>query len=225
MQELAGVRARGEDRVVAARARVAERRALLGVAVHLADEGVDVDDQARLTGAGTGLPRARERLAEHAVELAHVPERERAQERPQRRGRRHPAAQQPARAPRAQQVAVIDRVGAQRHRVDERHHLAPRVARAGPIGAQAHAASDQPLDAQPPSERRGQRDSRVGDQALVVEVHLHVVQSGRPVIVHHEGDLLMPGPGCPHSRRKPCSGGHSSSCVGRNRSTDAVDSG
>ena len=49
----------GEDRVIAALARVAERRALLGVAVDLADEAVDVDDQAPVARAGAGVPRAR----------------------------------------------------------------------------------------------------------------------------------------------------------------------
>ena len=46
VQHLAGLGPAGEDRVVAALARVAERGALLGVAVDLADEAVDVDDQA-----------------------------------------------------------------------------------------------------------------------------------------------------------------------------------
>jgi hypothetical protein len=39
--------------------------------------------------------------------LTHVPERERAQERPQRRGRRDPAAQQPPRPAGPQDLAVI----------------------------------------------------------------------------------------------------------------------
>ena len=82
--------------------------------------------------------RARAPRPSSAVELADMPERERAQKRPQRRGRRHPAAQQPARAARAQHVAVIDAVGAQHHRVDQRHHLAARVRRARPVTPQPH---------------------------------------------------------------------------------------
>jgi hypothetical protein len=74
VQYLAGFRARGDDRVVAALARVAEPRALLGVAEDLADEAVDVDRQAPRARSGAGLPRARERLGEQPVELAHVPE-------------------------------------------------------------------------------------------------------------------------------------------------------
>ncbi len=88
MQDLAGVGARGEDRVIAANAGVAERGALLLGSEDLADEGVDVDDQTTVARAGARGPRASERLAQDAVELADVPERERAQKRPQRRGRR-----------------------------------------------------------------------------------------------------------------------------------------
>jgi hypothetical protein len=124
-----------------------------------------------------------------------VAERERAQERAERRGSRQPAAQQPSRAPRAQQLAVIDAVGAERHLIDKRDHFASRVAGAGPITAHTHEA----LDAEPFGERRDQRDPRVADDAFVVEIDPPAVQSDRPVIVHHHGDPLTPGPGCPHS--------------------------
>ena len=97
VQDLAGVRARGEHRVIAALAGVAERGALLAVAVNLADEAVDIDDQPSRAGSGPGVPRACQRDARHAIELAHVPERERAQKRTERRRRRDPAAQQPTR--------------------------------------------------------------------------------------------------------------------------------
>ena len=59
MQHLTGVRARGEHRVIATLARVAERGALLGIAMDLADEAVDIDDQAPGTGSRAGVPRAR----------------------------------------------------------------------------------------------------------------------------------------------------------------------
>ena len=96
--------------MIAALVRVAERGALLGAPMHLAEEAVDIDRQPSGARSGAGLPGARERLGEQSVELAHVAERERAQKRPQRRGRRDPAAQQPARAPGAQRVAVVDAV-------------------------------------------------------------------------------------------------------------------
>ncbi len=72
MEHLARVRAGRKDRVVAALAGVAESCALLGVAVHLADKGVDIDDEAPLPGPGAGRPRALEHLRKHAIELADV---------------------------------------------------------------------------------------------------------------------------------------------------------
>jgi hypothetical protein len=53
-----------------------------------------VDHQPAVARSGAGLPGTLERLAEQRVELAHVPERERTQERPQHRRRRDPATQQ-----------------------------------------------------------------------------------------------------------------------------------
>jgi hypothetical protein len=84
VQHFAGVGANREDRVVAALACVAERRALLTAPEDLTDEGVDVDDQSPVARARAGVPRAPERLGQDAVELAHVAERERAQKRPER---------------------------------------------------------------------------------------------------------------------------------------------
>jgi hypothetical protein len=78
---------------------------------------------------------------------------------------------------------------------------------------------------EPLRERRDQRHPRVADDPLVIDLDPHTVQSGRPVIIHRQGDLLTPGPGCPHSLKKPCSGGHSSFPTGRNAPTAAVDPG
>jgi len=74
MQDLAGIGARREDRVVAELVRVAVARALLGVTVDLADETVDVDHQPPHARAGARLPRALERLRQDSVELADMPE-------------------------------------------------------------------------------------------------------------------------------------------------------
>ena len=96
--------------MVAALTCVAERGALLGATVDLADKRIDIDDQTPVAGAGARPPRAREREAEHPVELADVPERERAQKRPQRRRRRHHMPEHRLRLPRTQHIAVIDAV-------------------------------------------------------------------------------------------------------------------
>ena len=177
---------------------VAVAGALLETAADLADEAVDVDHQAPVAGTGAGLPGPLERPAEQRVELAHVPERERPQERPQRRRRRQPAAQQPPRAARPQHIAVVDAVGAQHHREQQRHHLAARVGRARPIAPQPHQPTRERLDPQPRRERRDQRDPRVRDDPLIVELDPHAVQSDRLVILHHEGDLLSQAPAAPN---------------------------
>ena len=133
MQHLAGVRARGENSVIAALVRIPKADALLGIAMHLADEAVGVDDQATVTGPGARSPRASDALIKHAVKLADMPERERAQERAQRRRRRDHMAEHRAGLSRAQHVAVLDAVRPERHRRDQAHHLAPGIRRASAI--------------------------------------------------------------------------------------------
>ena len=142
--------------------------------------------------------------AEKLVELAHVPERERAQKRPQRRGRRQPTAQQPARAPGAQHVGVVDAVGTQHHRVQHRHHLAARVRSARPVATQPH----QPAARAPQSPSR---PASVATSITPASETRHARRRTRPakpssptglVILHHEGDLLTAGPGCRESAVK-----------------------
>ena len=189
MQHLAGVSPGREDRVIAMDAGVAERRALLRPAEGLADEGVDVDDQSPVARSGARRPRALERLTQHAVELADMPERKRAQKRPQRRGRHHTMPEHIGGPARAQQITVIDAVRAQRHRRDQRHHLRALVARADTL-AKHDTRVDQRLDPQPLRERPRQDDSGVRDRPLVIERDRDAIQSDRPVNMHHEGDLL-----------------------------------
>jgi hypothetical protein len=184
--------------VIAADAGIAERGALLGAAEDLADKGIDIDHQAPVARARAGRPRARQRLAQHAVELADVPERERAQKRPQRRRRHDPVAQDRSGAPRAQQVAVVDAVRAQGHRRDQCHHLRAGIRRARAL-TEIDALIDQRLDAQALSQACREHDPRVSDRALVIENDPDRVQSDRPVSMHHEGDLLCR----PRTRQRP----------------------
>ena len=170
--------------------------------MHLADETVDIDHQPLRAGSRTGPPRARDRLGQQPVELADMPERERAQEGPQGGGRRQPAAQQPPCATGSEQLAVIDRVGTQQHREDQRHHLAPRVRRPRPLAPQPHQPPSQTLDPQPLRKRGDQRNPRVRNNPLIVKDDLQAVQSDRLVIMHHLGDLLTQAPDCAHSRAK-----------------------
>jgi hypothetical protein len=92
VQRLTGVRPGGEDRVIAQQPRVPVGGALLQAPADLADEAVDVDHQPPAARARARVPRPLDGLPEQLVELAHVPERKRAQKRPRRRRRRQPAA-------------------------------------------------------------------------------------------------------------------------------------
>jgi hypothetical protein len=195
VQHLAGVRPSRQQRVVAALAGVAERRPLLGAAVNLADEAVDIDDQAPVARPGARRPCPPERLAEHAVELADVPERERAQERPERRRRCDRVTEDLAGPACAQDVAVVDAVRAQGHRRHQGHNLRARARRARPV-TKINSPVDQRLDSQARRERRRQHDPGVGDRPLIIEHDRHAIQSDRPVSMHHEGDLLR-GPRLP----------------------------
>ena len=64
--------------------RVAVAGALLLIAIDLADETVDVDDEPFSTRAGSGGPRPLKADRQDTVELADMTERERAQKRAQR---------------------------------------------------------------------------------------------------------------------------------------------
>jgi hypothetical protein len=132
--------------VVAALAAVAEAGALLGGAVQLADEGVDVDHQPLAAGSDAGRPGAPDRLCPHPIKLAHVPEAERAQEGAQRRGRHHAVAKKRLGAAGPQHVAIVDRIGSKHHRVHERAELAARPRSAGPL-AEVDRLLDEPLEA------------------------------------------------------------------------------
>jgi hypothetical protein len=63
-------------------------------------------------GPGAGCPRPAQQLFGGLVELADVAEGERAQERPQRRGRHHPVAKHRRRGSGAQRIGVVDTVTA-----------------------------------------------------------------------------------------------------------------
>jgi hypothetical protein len=77
---------------------------------------------------------------------------------------------------------------------------APSSSRARPIAPQPHQPTRERLDPQPLRERRDQHHPRVTDDPLVVEFDPHAVQSDRPVIMHHQGDLLSQAPAAAISR-------------------------
>src|SRR6266496_421094 len=72
----------------------------------------------------------------------------------------------------------------------------PRVEGAAtrPPRAQQHEPLNQTLEPQPLRERRRQRDPGVRHDPLIVKNDPHLVQSDRPIIMHHQGDLLCRAP-------------------------------
>ena len=126
-----------------------------------------------------------------------MPEAERAQEGAERRGRHRLVSEQGLGAPGPQQVAVVDRIGSQCHRVQERADLAARL-RGGGALAEVDRLIDEALEAQAVDQGARQHHSRIRDKALVVELdRQRVGPHGRPRTVHHVSDLLMSGRGCP----------------------------
>jgi hypothetical protein len=105
--------------------------------------------------------------------------------------------QQPARTPSTQYLAIIDAIRVQQHSEDQRHHLPARVRCSRTIATQPHEPGDQTLDPKPSSERRDQRDPRVGDHPIIIKTDPHATQSDGLLIIHHADDLLMPGRDCP----------------------------
>ena len=139
-------------------------------------------------GPGPRSLGAPKRLAQHSVELTHVAEPERAQERPERRGRRHAVVEQRGGTPGAQGVAIVDRVAVERHRRDQRHDLRVRVRRPRTI-AQANRLVNQRLDPERSGDRRRQHDPRLRDKPLVVAADRQSTRrDNQPPIVDHVGD-------------------------------------
>jgi hypothetical protein len=119
--------------MVAERVGVAVCGALLVVAVHLSDGGLQVDRHQPITGSGTSPPRPGQHLLGQAVELADMPEGEGAQQGPQGGGRHDPMAEHLAGGAAAQQVGVVDTAPTRDHGVDQGQQLAPRMGGASPL--------------------------------------------------------------------------------------------
>jgi hypothetical protein len=65
-------------------------------------------------------------------------------------------------------------------------------------GAEVDSPLDQRLDPQTTGQRRRQHDARIRDEPLVVEADRYSIRRhNHPSVVHHVGDLLRRGRGCP----------------------------
>jgi hypothetical protein len=174
-EHLTAVSTRSEQRMVAKRVGVAVGSALLVVAVHLAHRRVQVHGHRPTTGSGTSGPRPGKDLLGEPVELADVPEGERAQERPQGGGGHDPVAQQLAGGAAAQPVGVVDTVPTSDHGVDQGQQLAAGPVRASPL-AQVDQRIGGLLDAQPLGQGGRQQQARIGDGMGVVNAAVELVQ-------------------------------------------------
>jgi hypothetical protein len=168
VQHLTAVGAEGQQRVQAEPAGVAVAGTLLVVAVDLADRGVHVHGQRPVTGTRAGHPCSAQQLAEHAVELADVPEGERSQPRPDRGGRHHAVAEDRAGRPGPQRLDVVDAIATGEQRVDQGEQLATGPGRARTI-TQINELVGELLDPEPLGQRRGQQQPRGGDGVIVIE--------------------------------------------------------
>ena len=126
---------RGDLDVQTPLAGVAVRGGLLGVTVDLTHGVIDIDERDSLGVLGTddharySRGQTREQAATDSIELLDMPVGERAQERAQCRGCPHPSEQATHRAV-AEQVQVIDRIGAGHHPAHHNGRLHRRVRRA-----------------------------------------------------------------------------------------------
>ena len=165
------------ERVIAAHMVVREASpTLLGQPVGLVDRRVHVDRQRRRTRAGPGRPRSGQQLARYPVQLAGVTPAERPQERPQRRGGQHGVAQHHLGVAGPEHVGVVDRVAPSQRRVDQRHRLVAHVGAPRRI-PKVDTLIDQLSQAEVLGEGGRQHEPGVGDQTLVVEVHLEPVEA------------------------------------------------
>ena len=123
-----------------------------------------------LPGPAPASPRLRQQSGGDGVELADEPERERAQERPDRRWGHHLERQHRLGRTRTQHVDVIDVGSAGDHRCDQSADLAARRERPGPHPSVCEAFQTEPrTSAWPPrsarrwrSDRHDQRSHRTG---------------------------------------------------------------
>jgi hypothetical protein len=178
VQHFAGLGPGGQQRVVPQLAGVPVGGALLLVAVDLADRRVHVNHERIVAGAGPQAPGAADRLGDHPIELADVPEREAAQERAQRRGSHHPERQHRLGGPGPQHVRVIDVASTGQDRRYQRQDLPARRCPTDP-SHQPHRRVHQRFEPETDHQRRRHQQPRVRHQVRVVEDHLDPVDPAR----------------------------------------------
>jgi hypothetical protein len=102
--------------------------------------------------------------------------------------------------------------------VQQRQDLAPRP-RGARASAEIDSLIDEPVDAEPLTKCDRQHDARVDDRAFIVETNIESVRRG----VHHAGDLLTAGPGCPIQPKIPAQEVILRPATGQNHAATPVD--
>ena len=178
MEELTGPGPGGEEGVVAELLRVAVAGAVLGLAAHLTDGGVEVDDQPVRSRPGTERPRPTQCLGQDRIELAHMAERERPEERAQGGWGHHPVGQHRLGGTGPQHVGMIDVAPTGSDGVDQGQDLASGKGSAHSSRQVDHLV-DQAFETEPDHQCRHQQEPGVGHQIRLIEGHLDAVDSAR----------------------------------------------
>jgi hypothetical protein len=178
VEDLSGLRPHGEQGVVAEDSAVAVGGALLLLAVHLTDRRVEVDHRLLAPRPGTERPGPPDRLGDHRVELANVPEGEGAQERAERRGGHHPKRQDLLRRSGRQSIGVVDVGRPRQDRRHQRQHLATGQCPTD-SSPQAHNLVDEGFEPEADHQRGRDDQPAIGHESGVVEGHRDAVGHAR----------------------------------------------
>ena len=168
----------GDEGVVTEHLGVAIAGTVFGLAAHLADGGVEVDDELLGPRSRPEGPGPAQRLCQHPVELTDVAEGEGPEERAQRGGRHHPVPEHRLGGPRAQHVGVVDVGTSRRHGVHQRQHLASRQSPTDTT-REVDRGVDKALETEASDQRGHHQQPGVGHQIGLVEGHLDAVNSAR----------------------------------------------
>ena len=174
-QHVSGSRGNGQQRMIASLAGVVVMaRSLLAQTVGLADGGVQVDRQRRVSGACPGVPGTRQQFPAHPVQLAHVAPPEAAQECPQGGWRLDRTPQHSPGPAGAQRVRVVYAVAPSQSRRHQGQYLVSRIRPPRRI-PQIKVAVRKLAQTQSLGQGDRQEHSGIGYQAGIVEGHVDAI--------------------------------------------------
>ena len=168
-QHVSGSRGNGQQRMIASLAGVVVMaRSLLAQSVGLADGGVQVDRQRRVSGSCPGVPGTRQQFPAHPVQLAHVAPAETAQEGPQGGWSLDHTSQHPPGPATTQRVSVVYAVAPDQRRGNQSHQLVAGVGSTRGI-SQVKVTVNEFTQSQSLGQCCRKNQPGIGYQAVVVE--------------------------------------------------------